>query len=170
MPPAQYPGVVRPAPRPQISASTPVYNPFIWLVTLLPLITVIILLAWNPVVHVRYVGTRRVPTLDPTSLFSVPYFLLVASGWVIYGISVFFAYLDSQKLQRDGVVRPFHWAWAFLGAGVYVVGRSVIVNKVAPQRGLGPVWAFIAVTALALIVGAIKFGMVLSSIAASLPT
>ncbi|WAH95711.1 DUF2510 domain-containing protein [Arthrobacter sp. MMS18-M83] len=167
--PGQYIGPPRPAPRPEISAQTPVYNPFIWLVTLLPVISLIVLLVWNPVFHLRYVGARRVPTLDPTSMFSVPYFLLIASGWLIYGVSVLLSYLDWQKLQKDGVVRPFHWAWAFLGAGVYVVGRSVIVHKVAPQRGLAPIWALIGVTALSFIVVGIKAGVIFSSIASTLP-
>lgn len=166
--PPQYAGSVQPAPRPEISRGTPVYNPFIWLVTLLPVITLIILLLWNPVFHLRYVGARRVPTLDP-SAFSVPYFLLVISGWLIYGVSVLLSYLDWQKLQRDGVVRPFHWAWAFLGAGVYVVGRSVIVHKVAPQRGLAPVWALIGLTALSLILVSVKASMIISTIAKALP-
>lgn len=167
--PGQYVGPPRPAPRPEISGQTPVYNPLIWLVTLLPVVSLIVLLVWNPVFHLRYVGARRVPTLDPTSMFSVPYFLLIASGWLIYGVSVLLSYLDWQKLQRDGVVRPFHWAWAFLGAGVYVVGRSVIVHKVAPQRGLAPIWALIGVTALSFIVVGIKAGMIFSSIASTLP-
>lgn len=164
----QYAGPARPAPRPEISRQTPVYNPFIWLVTLLPVITLIILMIWNPVFHLRYVGARRVPTLDP-SAFSVPYFLLIVSGWLIFGVSVLLSYLDWQKLQRDGVVRPFHWAWAFLGAGVYVVGRSVIVHKVAPQRGLAPVWALIGLAALSFILVAIKASMIASSIAGAFP-
>lgn len=166
--PPQYAGPVQPAPRPEISKQTPVYNPFIWLVTLLPVITLIILLLWNPVFHLRYVGARRVPTLDP-SAFSVPYFLLIVSGWLIYGVSVLLSYLDWQKLQRDGVVRPFHWAWAFLGAGVYVVGRSVIVHKVAPQRGLAPVWALIGLVAVSFILVAVKASMIVSTIAKALP-
>jgi hypothetical protein len=166
--PGQYAGPVQPAPRPEISRQTPVYNPLIWLITLLPVITLVILLLWNPVFHLRYVGARRVPTLDP-SAFSVPYFLLIVSAWLIYGVSVLLSYLDWQKLQRDGVVRPFHWAWAFLGAGVYVVGRSVIVHKVAPQRGLAPVWALIGLTALSFILVAIKASMIVSSIAGAFP-
>ncbi|GAB3561627.1 hypothetical protein GCM10027405_13710 [Arthrobacter alkaliphilus] len=167
--PPQYLGHAQPAPRPEISRGTPVYNPFIWLVTLLPVVSLIILLFWNPVFQVRYVGAKRVPTMDPSTMFSLPYIMLMISGWLIYGVSVFFAYLDWRKLQSDGVVRPFHWAWAFLGAGVYVVGRSVIVHKVAQQRGLGPVWALIGVTALSLIVVSVKASIMVSTIAKTLP-
>lgn len=166
--PPQYLGHAQPAPRPEISRGTPVYNPYIWLVTLLPVITLIILLFWNPAFHVQYVGARRVPTLDP-SAFSVSYFLLIISGWLIFAVSVLLSYLDWRKLQNDGVVRPFHWAWAFLSAGVYVVGRSVIVHKVAPQRGLAPVWALIGLTALSVIVASVKVSMIVSTIAKAVP-
>ncbi|WP_423182362.1 DUF2510 domain-containing protein [Arthrobacter sp. NyZ413] len=163
----QYVRPMPPAPRPEISRQTPVYNPFIWLVTLLPLISLAILMVWNPVFHVRYSGGRRVPVLDPSS-FTVPYFLLITIGWLIYGVTVFLSYLDWQKLQRDGVVRPFHWAWAFLGAGVYVVGRSIIVHKVAKDRGLVPVWVLIGVTGLTFILVGIKFGIIVSGLARTL--
>ena len=45
-------------------------------------------------------------------------------------------------------MRPFHWAWAFLNGLVYVIGRSVIVRKVAAPRGLAPMWTAIAVYVL----------------------
>jgi hypothetical protein len=74
------------------------------------------------------------------------------ASFLLYGLSVFFAFLDRQRLLKSGVVRPFHWAWAFLSALVYVIGRSVIVNKVAPKRGLWPVWATIAVFVISMVV------------------
>ena len=61
------------------------------------------------------------------------------------------AYRDHQYLSRLGVVRPFHWARAFLSSLVYVIGRGVIVRKVAGPRGLAPTWAAVAVTAVAVV-------------------
>ncbi|XAS66350.1 DUF2510 domain-containing protein [Micrococcaceae bacterium Sec5.7] len=133
----------RPTARPEISAQTPVYNPLIWVITVLPLIAVALIITWNPVFRIVYVGARRTPTVDPGSVFTPSYFLLIGSGWLIYGVSVLLAYLDWQKLGRAGVIRPFHWAWAFLGATIYIIGRSVIVHKVAVGRGLIPVWVLI---------------------------
>ncbi len=142
------------APRTQISAQTPVYNPFIWAITLLPLVSVLFMLTWQP--EFRIITTRQgVTTVDPLSIYTPGYFLLMASSFVIYGLSVFFAYLDQQRLARAGVVRPFHWAWAFLNSVVYVIGRSVIVNKVAPKRGLLPVWITIAVFVISMVVAGI---------------
>ncbi len=142
------------APRTPISEQTPVYTPFIWAITLLPLVSVLFMLTWQP--EFRVITTRQgVTTLDPFSIYTPGYFLLMASSLVIYGLSVFFAYLDHQRLARSGVVRPFHWAWTFLNSAVYVIGRSVIVNKVAPKRGLLPVWITIAVFVISMVVAGI---------------
>ncbi|WP_309073994.1 DUF2510 domain-containing protein [Paenarthrobacter sp.] len=148
--PAQFQAPVQ-APRPELSPETPVYNPFIWAITLLPLVSILLLLTWQP--EFRMITTRQgVTTMDPFSMYTPGYFLLMGSSFLIYGLSVFFAFLDRQRLLQSGVVRPFHWAWAFLSAIVYVIGRSVIVNKVAPKRGLLPVWAIIAVFVISMVV------------------
>ncbi|MEQ4567142.1 DUF2510 domain-containing protein [Paenarthrobacter sp. CAP02] len=140
--------------RPRINEGTPVYNPFIWAITLLPLVSVIFLLFWQP--EFRMITTRSgATTVDPFSMYTPAYFLSLGSGFIAYGLSVFFAYLDRQRLLKSGVERPFHWAWAFLNAAVYVIGRSVIVNKVAPKRGLWPIWVTIAVFVLTMVVAGI---------------
>jgi len=151
-------------PRRRISDRTPVYNAYVWTIVALPLVPLILLMFWNPVLRVRTVGARQVQTLDPASIFTAPYFLLVASGFLVYGVSALLAYLDWDKLRKDGVVRPFHWAWVFLSREVYVIGRSVIVHEVAPRRGLAPVWATIGVTILAVVL----VGLKMSSLAATL--
>lgn len=158
-----------PAARPEIGPQTPVYNPFIWLIVLLPLVSVVLQFTWNPVLRYRYIGSQRIPTLDPTSMFTPAYFLLIAAGFLIYGVSVLLAYLDSQRLSRDGVVRPFAWAWAFLGPMVYIIGRSVIVHKVAPRRGLAPIWVLIADIVISFILVSIKFSAIFSAIATTIP-
>ncbi len=154
----------RSAPRPEISPQTPVYSPLIWLIVLLPVLSFVFLMSWNPVVAL-IVEPGISQTLDTTAMFTVPFLLLILSGWLIYGVSVLLAYLDWQWLRRNGVLRPFHWAWAFLGALVYVTGRSVIVHQVAPRRGLAPVWTLIAVTALNLITVSIKMATLFSMLA-----
>lgn len=138
-----------PAPRPEISGNTPVYNPFIWLIVALPIIPLVILMFWNPVLRIRTTGLRRVQTADPSAIFTLPYFLLLGISVLVYSVSALMAYLDWQKLRRDGVVRPFHWAWALLSRDLYVIGRSVIVHDVAPRRGLAPVWATLGVVVVA---------------------
>lgn len=142
------------APRVLISAGTPVYNPFIWAIVLLPMISYVILSTWHP--EFRIITTRQgVTTIDPLSMYTPTYFLLQITGFIFYGLTVFFAFLDRQRLVKSGVVRPFHWAWAFLSPIVYVIGRSVIVRKVALNRGLWPVWGIIAVYVFGMVVAGI---------------
>lgn len=152
------------AGRPQLSSATPVYNPFVWLIATLPVIPLIILMFWNPVLRIRTTGLRRVQTADPASIFTLPYILALATGLLIYAASAVLAYLDWQKLRRDGVVRPFHWAWVFLSRELYVIGRSVIVHEVAPRRGLAPVWATLGMIALTVALVSIKVSTLISAV------
>ncbi len=103
--------------RPFISRDAPVYNPLIWAITLLPLVPTLLLLFWNPELRFITVGRQQTPTLDPFSIFSPAYFMLLFSGFLAYAASVLLAYFDSERLKRIGVVRPFHWAWSFLSSG-----------------------------------------------------
>ena len=145
------------AQRPPISASTPVYNAFIWIIAGLPLIPAIALLAWNP--EMRFYTSRTgnvVP--DPSSLFGLGYFLILGSSLLAYAGSVVLAYFDFKRLLRSGVVRPFHWAWAFayFGGAIYVVGRAIVVNKVAAGRGWWPIGVLFAAWMAIITVGSYK--------------
>lgn len=152
-----------PLQRVLISNQTPVYNPFIWALVLLPLVSLLLLLTWQP--EFRTITTRQgTTTIDPMSMYTPGYFLLQASGLIVYGVSVLMAYLDHRRLARSGVVRPFHWAWCFLSPVVYVIGRTVIVRKVAPGRGMGPVWALIGMVVLSLIVTGIWMANMMQSL------
>ena len=153
------------APRTRISDRTPVYNAYIWTIVALPIVPLILLMFWNPVLRLRTVGSRQVQTVDPASIFTAPYFLLMATSFLIYGVSALLAYLDWDRLRKDGVVRPFHWAWVFLSREVYVIGRSVIVHEVAPKRGLAPVWATIGVTVLAVVLVSLKISSIVATLA-----
>jgi hypothetical protein len=140
-----------------------VYNPFIWALVLLPLVSILLVLTWHP--EFRMITTRQgATTIDPMSLYTPGYFLLQASGFIVYGVSVLMAFLDYRRLARSGVVRPFHWAWCFLSPAVYVIGRTVIVRKVAPGRGMGPVWALIGTFVVSLIVAGIWLSTMMQSL------
>jgi hypothetical protein len=137
--------------RPLLPADRPIYSPFIWLIVFLPLVSLGLLFVWQP--HFQYIsaasGTSRI---DPLSIYTPGYFLILAAGWIGYGLTVFFAYRDVVWLKQQGVVQPFHWAWTFLYSPVYVIGRSVIVYRVAAPRGRAPIWAFIGVIAVSFII------------------
>jgi cytochrome bd-type quinol oxidase subunit 2 len=64
-------------------------------------------------------------------------------GIVIYGLFVVAAALDYRALSARGVPRPFHWAWTFLSALVYIIGRTVVARR-RTGTGLAPLWVTIA--------------------------
>lgn len=147
------------AARPAIPATTPVYNPFIWLYTFLPLLSLVSLFLYRPSFRMTTIGGR--PTIDPLSTFTPGYFAMLGIGLVLYALNIVFAALDHRTLVRSGVVRPFHWAFAFLGI-VYTIGRAVIVHQVARPRGLAPIWITIGIIVVQFVVGII-WSVVLSS-------
>lgn len=142
----------------QVDPGTSVYNGFIWAIVLMPLLSVIGYASFD----IRGYMIRSmsgVVALDPM------YILLSLLGLAIYIVTIILSYFDYRKLERDGFVRPFHWAWSFLSSTVYVIGRSVIVKRRA-GRGLAMLWVWAGVTALLVIVAVVK---TLGAIAAMLP-
>jgi hypothetical protein len=137
-------------PRPALPATTPVYTPFIWVIVFLPLLSSLTIFLYRP--SFRMVDIGGVQTVDPASMFTPGYVAVLLIGTVIYALAIVFAALDHRALVRAGVVRPFHWAFAFLGV-VYTIGRSVIVYRVARPRGLAPVWVTIGLFVLQTILG-----------------
>lgn len=168
---APYTGAV--AERPQLPADRPIYSPFIWLIVLLPLLTYGLFFAWQPdfadMTRAMYNGSYD-PTEPYRAMLTPGYFLLVGSSWLSYGLTVFLAFRDRVWLERQGVVRPFHWAWAFLGSLVYVIGRTVIVRRVAAPRGLTPIWVLIAVFIVGIIISIAWSALLFAQITAQLPS
>jgi hypothetical protein len=161
--PATAPGAPG-AGRPLLPETTPVYTPFIWLVTLLPLVSAVTIWFYRPAIPSPSTGLRY-PGSYVTDTFTPGYFLILGTGVVVYAISVVFAYLDHRELARRGVVRPFHWAWEFLSPIVYVIGRSVIVRSVAKPRGLAPIWTLIAVFVVNIVVSSVWSAVLVGSLA-----
>ena len=146
-----------PQRRPPLPDGTPVYTVWIWLVVALPIIPVLLLFFVQPQVmfHEVSIGGRSTLTVDPLALIGgAGYFLVAGLGWLVSAAVIVFSWLDYRELVRRGVERPFHWAWSFLGI-VYPIGRSIVVRGVAAGRGLGPLWAAIAVQVAAVVVGLI---------------
>ena len=138
--------------RPRLADGARIYNVYIWLVVALPFVSLVLLPFYQP--HFDVVATEHGYTSygNPFGMFGPMYFAIVGVGFLAYALSVVFSWLDYRELERIGVVRPFHWAWTFLSALVYVIGRSVIVRRVAPGRGLAPIWVTIGLYVLSLIV------------------
>jgi hypothetical protein len=163
---APHPGAaVTAAARPALPASTPVYTPYIWLIVFLPVLSSLTLFLYRPSFRLTEIG--GVQTIDPTSMFTPGYVALLLLGMVVYALSIVFAALDHRALARAGVVRPFHWAFAFLGV-VYTIGRSVIVHQVARPRGLAPVWATIGVILFQIVISFVWSALVTAQLTSQL--
>jgi len=134
-----------------VAAGTPTDTVWVWLIIFLPLLGVLPLFFWDW----RGYFERSI-SLDPSMStieqalgpYTDPWYLVLSVlGYVLYGVAVWFAYLDRATLARRGFGRTFHWAWAFLSSLVYVIGRSVVVKRQA-GRGSAPMWVAIAVSAV----------------------
>src|SRR5690606_20895629 len=108
---------------------------WVWLVILVPMLPVFTLLLddWS----------RTFDLNDPLTgvrfMLTPGYLIATLAGWVVYGLSVWFSYLDYRELGVRQVPRQFHWAWAFLSSAVYAIGRSVVVTR-RTGRGRAPMW------------------------------
>lgn len=142
------------AQRPQLPPDRPIYGVFIWLITLLPLLSWPLSLTYRPHVTFEKIqpGVRRI---DPLSIYTPSYLLLLGVTLLIYAATIVLAFRDQRWLVKQGVVRPFAWGWAFLQP-VYTIGRSVIVHSVAPRRGLWPLWVAIALIVIRIAVGVFR--------------
>ena len=143
-------------------------NPWpIWVIVLLPLLVSIPLLTVDFSAYFReVVAAARSQTIG-----SVPPGYLVAQlvNFVAYPVSIVLAYLDTRALKRIGVVRPFHWAWSFLGI-VYIIGRAVVLKR-RVGRGTSPLWIYLLVSlAVGAFVGAVIGSAAVQAIAETLPT
>lgn len=132
----------------RVPEGTPTANWLIWAYTLLPLLSVFTLFAWD------FEGYMLAALADPMAadsmLLDPGYLLLSIGSWVVAAGMIVLAVLDWRWLGQQGYPRRFHWAWAILSNLVYVIGRSVVVKRQA-GRGFAPMWATIAVSALSLI-------------------
>ena len=146
--------------RPRLAEGAPIYGRSIWLMAVLPVISAatLWLFRFNTSAMTDYLqsaqdaarsgDTTYVAAPNPFTMLGPGYVVAMLVSLLVYAALVVLAYRDSRWLSRAGVVRPFHWAWAFLNGLVYVIGRSVIVRKVAAPRGLAPMWTAIAVYVL----------------------
>ncbi|HEY1531573.1 MAG TPA: hypothetical protein VGF80_12210, partial [Galbitalea sp.] len=106
-------------------------------------------------------GDATDPTAAAADIFSPASVIATLSGWFIAAFCVVFGALDWRELRHRGVPKPFHWAWGFfvilLGwPAVYVIGRA-IVTKHRTGRGLAPLWVFIGLEVVTLVVTVIVY-------------
>jgi len=163
--------------RPLLPADRPVYSVWIWLIVLLPLLTFGSFFLWQP--NFGYASQLSSPgsvgsmySAMFSSILTPGYFVILGLSFVSYGLTALFAWRDAIWLRAQGVVRPFSWPWVFIpsyGGLVYVIGRSVIVYRVAKPRGRAPIWVLIAVFVLGFLVSFVWMAMITSNMVSNLP-
>lgn len=154
------PGAVPKAP-PGTDGNTP----WIWLIVLMPIAPMALLLfvPWGSVFDIdvtardAYTGMSGMWDL----YLSPTLWIATALNYLVYALSVFFAYRDVKVLTARRVPRPFHWAFAFLGGIVYAIGRSIVVGR-RTGKGYAPIWVEAGVVLLSFAVSgfiiAVMFG------------
>jgi hypothetical protein len=132
---------------------------WIWLVVLLPLLSLISIFTIDISGYLRGALQNPGSTSGTLELYTSPGFLIsTLGGWVILALTIVFSFLDWRALKARGVPSPFHWAFSFLaiaGFGiVYPIGRSIVARS-RTGNGMAPMWVAIGVYALTLIVSVI---------------
>jgi len=125
---------------------------WIWLVIFLPLVPSlgIFTIDWNRALDISSLTSADEAIGAQLSILTAPgYILAVVGGWISFGITVWFSYLDWRELTNRGVPKPFHWAWSLLSL-VYPIGRSVVVRR-RTGHGISPMWVTIAVNVAVMI-------------------
>jgi hypothetical protein len=159
-----------PAGRPRLPDRVSVSTLFMWILTFTPLIGIATNLVYNPTFRFTDPGSAGAPAdvhvrvLELSSVYTPAYFVVQAISLAVYAGSIVLAFLDERALARRGVVRPFAWPWTFLGSVVYVIGRFVVVRKVAPRASLLPLWVFCGLLAAGIVVGVVRAAALLTHI------
>lgn len=160
MPPVTQASYSMQSPAMTAPAGTPWNTVWIWLVIVLPYV---------PSLGLLFIDWHSMFTTSATTsetamlglLLSPGYLFSVVGGVVAFALSVWFAYLDYRELERRGVPRPFHWAFAFISYAVYPIGRSVVVQK-RTGHGITPMWVSIGLM-VAVFIGSIAFSVYIFS-------
>lgn len=128
---------------------------WVWLLAFMPWVVA----ACIVIAIVLVFATALSITLALPEWFWVP--LLV----VPYLLSVAFAAGDAARLRarQHPVVAP--WTWAFLGAPVYLVARSMALEPRIPKR-LRPMWVGLFNMALSTLTTTVGLGVVVALVAA----
>lgn len=148
--------------QPPLAPGSNVNTPWIWILTLLPLVQAVAFLTWDIQGYFR--RAMESPQTASVAAFVDPgYLLLQGVGFLIFAATVVLAFLDWRALKAMGIVKPFHWAWAFLTL-VYIIGRPVVLWR-RVRGGLAPLWVFIGVYLVTLVVISVKFVTAFSALA-----
>lgn len=152
---------------PRVPNGTSSLTAYIWLIIGMPLLIAFGMFLIDVPGYVHAIAQLQLDTRDGMSPgttaqftnaiagFMVQIFVLDGLALIIGALSIVFAYLDFRELKRRGFVRPFHWAWSFLGSAVYVIGRVIVTKSRGGDKALWPIWGMIAAFVVSLIVAGV---------------
>ena len=156
--------------RADMPADAKASTPWIWVIALLPLLSLLGLLLVD---YRQYIEDSFLIQVDPGSIAQLPasfgqVLAVGALGWLVYLLSVLFAFLDWRALKKRGVAAPFHWAWAFLFVIPYVIGRAVVLKR-RGRSYFAPMWVYLGIYVVTVVVGLVKAVDAVSSISTVIP-
>lgn len=154
---------------------TAVYNVWIWLVVLLPYLTLPFLFSWDfssMFAGLDYSDPNAADRVQLEMLTSPQFLLLTLGGWLLTAAVVVCSWLDWRWLVRAGVPKPFHWAFGFFslaGYPVYAIGRAVVTHR-RTGKGLAVMWVTIGAIVLTFVVSIVWVSTIVMSMLAQLPS
>ncbi|CAN5528071.1 hypothetical protein BH09ACT4_BH09ACT4_13740 [soil metagenome] len=146
---------------------------WIWLVALLPLLSLVALFSIDITGYMHDVVVNGGSGSSALSLYTSPaYLITLVLGWGSSIAIIVFSFLDWRTLKARGVPAPFHWAFSFLllaSAGIaYPIGRSVVVKRRA-GGSMAPMWVAIAVYVIIIIASIVWVFMIMNQVFAMMP-
>ena len=136
--------------QPRLPAGTRVNSVWVWLIVGLFVlsfaVSYVFLLGFGRILERGLSGSAGIAL----SFYTDPaYWILIGISWVILAATVVCAWRDTRYLSSIGLRRPFHWAFAFLGPLVYMIGRSIVAGR-AVAGSSRPLWTL----SVAMVLGA----------------
>ncbi len=158
--------------RPALPAGTTVDTVWVWIVALVNSLSLVALFFFdmNAVMESAMDNTLAGRPADPFMGMGTYYLATYGLSAILYAATVFAAFRDYRHLASVGVVRPFHWAFAFIPYTlVYLIGRHVVLRKVTKTSG-APLWAHIGTLVLTFIISMVWGFALFATMMQSIPT
>lgn len=146
-----------------LAAEARVNTLWIWLLVLLPLLQLVISLLEDPVGQARRSAEQSLQHPGVVGFNAGLQLGAQGIGLLFWAATVLLAFLDWRRLRAIGVVKPFHWAFAFIPAPVYIIGRTVVLRRRVHQ-GMAPLWTWIAGTVLTWVVVGIQVAQIFTAV------
>lgn len=165
----------QPVQRIALPEGTRVDNAWVWVVSLVYLLGTFSLFFFDMTGYMRAIFdaqlTGSTSALAEVMTGYLVFFLLSwLLGLALWGLTIFAAFRDYKHLQAIGVVRPFHWAFAFIPYTiVYLIGRHVVLRKVSRTAGW-PLWAHIGSYVIVILISIIWSLVMVQAMLAEIPS